>query len=186
MTCPRISTKSHVFALVVLAGMAILLGLGVLSWRWFAGNPYTGHPSDADFIAVFKTHRQEFEKLRGMVTTDEPLRRIFPDSVQPEDYQSRGISEQRIAEYHQLIRALKLHDVSATPNRGIITFTISTEGMLSRGSAKGIEWRREAPDPSTMTTGSLDAFARAEKAARSKNRIGYRRIEEHWLLVFSD
>jgi hypothetical protein len=78
---------------------------------------FGGMLSADEIIASFREHKQEFEELRAMLQEDRAkgLKSIAQEKTDPAALEVIGISAERLAHYHEKMRAAKVTLISITP-----------------------------------------------------------------------
>ena len=168
---------------LIIIGAVALLAL-ILSCLYFCSFPFLvwysfqkQHQADAQMLANFQKHKNDFELLRQMVLEDKGLTRVDDDWTNPHDPQTIGVKPERIAQYRNLFRELDIpRGFSAAAERDAIRFIATTAGMLDHGSFKGYVYLKSPPK---KFLDNLDALS-----SQKMLEEGYRRIEGKWFLYY--
>lgn len=162
---------------VVLVAAGLLWALNPKTVDALFGQEDPPHASDEELIANFRLHRAEFEHLRDMLVADKGLLRVADQRTLPEDPQSVGVPQSRIAEYRRLLKALGIRGgIAISEDRKTIEFNASFRGYVTHNSEKGYIYTTEPAQKSLVP--DLDVFLKSEVGA------GRRRIEDSWYLFF--
>lgn len=136
-------------------------------------------PSDAAMLKHFKKHSGTFETLIGMTGADKALTRVDWNWTMPADLQSIGVSSERLATYHTLLREAGMpRGFQRSQDQLEVDFLFWLRGSaVSDDETKGFAYR-SSPPPSLLST--LDDI-------RIESRdywIAYRHIRDNWYLFY--
>jgi hypothetical protein len=151
-----------------------------------------GHPSDAQLLERFRSHREELEALVRMFEEDAGLGRVGASFTRPEDPGRVGVSEQRIREYRRLCAAVGAPDCiegydatfdrlygavepDRTESKDPIWIHVSGVGLSISGSSKGFAY---SPSPPFPVVADLDLVS------PTRSGTWLRRIEGNWYLYY--
>jgi hypothetical protein len=162
-------------------GLAVV-GIGFLAWGMFVSWIFTSgdipHKSDEQLIANFKTHEAQFNQLLEMVMTDKGLHRVDDNWTDPHDPKTVGISDERIATYRSMFRALDIpRGFSANQDMGVVEFISSARGLSVSGSKKSYVWLKNPP---SGLVDNIDTYRTKPGASYPV----YRHIIGNWYLEF--
>ena len=159
--------------------LVIFFGLLIVGavWLYFQCIP----PKDSTLIKQFYAHRDEFEKLRGMLQRDHNIRQVAayglsttnrdePDTLTPEQ---AGLQRSRYTEY--LATFKNVDAILAVHNDGEYYFLIKRCGFAGGGWGIAVVSREIAP---SNQIASLDDY---QKTDHSSGGV-YRHIEGDWYL----
>lgn len=162
-------SKRHV-TLRCVAIAAVSLSLGC----WLFGRL----PSDGLLIDYFGKHRAELDGLVGMLHEDHAISWISLTTVEFDDGARSMLDEcvrigpERRESYRRLLRSLHLATgVAIRPGEEIILW-VSSKGLVTGGSGKGLAYR---PDPPERVVESLDGME-----SSSRRGTAYRKIDDRW------
>lgn len=167
---------------VVIGGLVLLAValVGAACWAidrsWFPP-----HPSSAELITRFNTHRDDFERLAVMFQQDTDVSRIAPDFTRPEGW--AVTNQERYAEYQQLFDRTGLragvegYRVAGHAAKDTIYFYASTQGLSIAGSGKGYLYLTEPPE---QTVDDLDRYTEG----RAGTFIALQHITGNWYLFY--
>jgi len=148
------------------------------------------HPTDAEMIETFKTHRNEFEMLLRMFREDRSLGRVAYEFTRTSNFFEqceeadcwRGkeieVTEKRLAEYRKLFSTIGLESgMEGYGKKKSIAFLASSKGLSITGSAKGYMYTTEKPH---TIVDDLDRYWSPD----GKSFMAFRYIEENWYMFF--
>lgn len=149
------------------------------------------HPKDAEMIANFQNHREEFNQLLQMFQEDESLGRVandfnrknFYEKGSPKKWDGKEIevSEQRFTEYRKLFGKLGLSaGIEGYEEKDSIWFHASAQGLAVSGSSKGYVFMLNKP-VSDLVVESLNDY----KPNGKESTLAYRHIEGNWYLYYA-
>jgi hypothetical protein len=143
-----------------------------------SSSPYQPHLPDAQLIANFHAHKEEFERLRQMVIEDKGLTMVNDLWPAPDDPKPSECSQERAAEYRKLFSQLNLPwGISATLDRDRIEFGASAQGQKYHASTKGYLYTSRRPE---NLVDSLDNISSQDLPIGAWNR----HIEGNWYIHF--
>jgi hypothetical protein len=139
-----------------------------------------GHPSDRNLQSVFYEHQQEFAALLDMAKHDR-VQTIWIDSH--ETYPSQAtLPAARWREYERVCRPLSVWRVSSF--EGQLELTVSSEGILGHGSAKGFAYSEK---PLTPVLPLLDRGIPANFIHEPEGvGLAYRPLTSHWYIFYME
>jgi hypothetical protein len=166
--------------LLVLIPLCYYLCFSFLVWLSFQKQ----HQADAQMIANFQKHQNDFERLRQMVLEDKGLIRVDDDWTEPHDPQTIGIKPERIAQYRSLFKQVGIpRGFSSAADRKDIEFIDTTKGMLDHGSFKGYVYLKSRPKKLLDNLDTLESQKMPDGVGK-KWIQGYRLIEGNWFLYY--
>jgi hypothetical protein len=159
-----------------IAVICVAASIALMSWAWTASD--IPHKSDDELIANFKAHEAEFNQLLQMVMADKCLYRVDDNWANPNDPKTIGISDERIAIYRKMFRALDIpRGFSANQDVGVVEFISSAQGLSVSGSSKSYVWLKEPP---SGLVDHIDSYRTQPGASYPV----YRHITGNWYLRF--
>jgi hypothetical protein len=140
------------------------------------------HPSDAQVMRIFQSHRAEFQRLVQMIETNRCIVRIDDDWTSPDaaELSRCGVSETRLEQYRKLLGAISVkrgfYNYSSS---GEIWFVVSSLGaaVSGSGSSKNIVYR--VSPPSSTASGTNDCECVPDEAGETLVPI-----EGNWYIGF--
>jgi hypothetical protein len=121
------------------AGAAVLVAAGACG--------RSSHPTDASLRQTFSNHRAEFTELREMAAVDSQYTRIAPSWLRKgpgQNVSTDSLPAGRIERYRELFAAVH-SDLGVWQMKDECAFPISSMGIVSHGSSKGLAYRSTPP-----------------------------------------
>jgi hypothetical protein len=157
--------------------LAVAFAFGVLyMWRF---NPFAlGRPKDQELIALFRGHREAFERLRTMAIEDSgSIAYLSEDSLK-----KSALSEARRSEYLRLLSEIRRNlTVGTGPHQ--VTFHFAGGGVglaIARSWTQGITYLPANYEKGCVMVKSLD-----DLGAHVSDGVYIVPIERDWYLMFS-
>ena len=143
------------------------------------------HPTDSEVEQAYNEHRGELEKLLKMAEEDAHVARIANNFTWLKNdhrwpREDVGLTPERWNEYRALFASVGAHEgmlQSRSPTLEV-SFWFSTQGVLGRGSTKGIVYQTDAPD---RLSDSLDH----EALKGSEDLTLYKELEKNWYIFLT-
>lgn len=166
----RFNKLLKVFTLT-LGGMIALLGMVVLAGLVVGRVVMVGkdHPSDAQLEALLRTERPQLDSLVRMIQADH-MEVVANDWIRPDS----GLSKARWDLYRELFNRLGVESGIRQYQAGTVEFLVSTQGLATGGSTKGIVLHPTDPAPLLP---SLD-----ERPPGENHGHGYRTLWDGWYI----
>ncbi len=166
----------------------LLLGPGLVlvvlaAWYFASSSAFAPemrpHPTDAELIENWTRNRKAFDELLRLFEGDQRLGRVAPDFIRPAKLEDAGVSRERIKDYQQRCRALRLEaGIEGYDEKSTIWFHASTRGLSVTGSSKGYAYVTRVPD---LVVPSLDDY----RSADGRSYTAYRHLEGDWYLYIA-
>jgi hypothetical protein len=157
--------------------LAIPLALGAL-YMWRLNPLALGRPTDGELVAIFREHREAFERLRTMALEDS---RVI-SYVSEDSLQKSGLSEARRAEYVRLLSGIRRNLTAGVSLHGV-TFRFAGGGVglaIARSWVEGITYLSDGSEKGCVIVKSLD-----DLGAHISDGVYLVPIDRNWYLEFS-
>lgn len=160
-------------SILSLGGMIALLALVLLAGLLVGHLVMVGkeHPTDAELETLLRTKRPQLDSLVRMIQ-DDRMEVVASDWIRPES----GLSKARWDLYRGLFARLDLESGIRQYQTGTVEFLVSTQGLATGGSSKGIVRHLTVPDPILP---SLD-----ERPPGVNTGHGYKKIWDDWYIFY--
>jgi hypothetical protein len=177
--------KPEIRSILIFAGVAVVVLATIpFAWMYAMSSIWTSgdspHPSDAEMLAKFQSHKATFSQLVEMAQEDRNKFHTVGDLCSPNYLSNNGLSQTRIEMYQTACRKLGLPTgVTIHEDTGIIEFTVSTQGLAVSGSSKSYVYRRIPPG---NIVPDIETY-RNDPQINSGYPV-FRHIEGNWYLSF--
>lgn len=156
----------------------IKVGVSLIFLALLIACGYSKHLSDIELEQRFVSNKVDFLKLAKMLDDDKNIVRLSHENIFYSGSSQNKISEERLREYRNLLRKLKLDIGIHRDNPSSIRFIASTKGFPISSSEKSFLFSTNDVSP---LVGSLDQIIAIDYGDRSPI---YKKIDDNWYLVY--
>lgn len=172
MSSSRFSDLPKTLTLALSAVLGLMVALFLILWV-VARILLVGkdHPSDAELRSLLRDHRTEIDSLVRMIRTDR-MDVVADDWIRPDS----GMTPERWDLYRELLDRLEVESGIRLYNDTTVELWISTQGLTTGGSSKGLVLRPRDPAPLLE---HLDS-----RPPGKNNGIGYTKLWDGWYICY--